>query len=303
MRVLADGTIMAHQAKFSGGFKSYNGLVEITDYQTPDGSYTWNGVSVKYDDAARHDMATFGVRYISGGVSYARAVFGRRNANGTYDTPIEISAEEGSVKAESIRAGKNLILNTNRTISTSGNLDGSDAVTDANIQMIICTASGDQTIQLSSTPTNGTIIIIKKTTNSGYVEVKNASNSVIGRFAEGSIICMYDNGWEQYEYEEYELHHRRQAGLSQRCREGVDAHVEQYALDAPDERAAEHPAQHTPQRHPRRGKHVALGLRLRAGLPDGGASRVPVCPGLPDEVAESAVISLRNHRDFLQKLP
>ncbi len=196
MRVLADGTIMAHQAKFSGGFKSYNDLVEITDYQTPDGSYTWNGVAVKYDDAARHDMATFGVRYISGGVSYARAVFGRRNANGTYDTPIEISAEEGSVKAESIRASKNLILNTNRTISTSGNLDGSDAVTDANIQMIICTSSGDQTIQLSSTPPNGTIIIIKKTTNSGYVEVKNASNSVIGRFAEGSIICMYDNGWK-----------------------------------------------------------------------------------------------------------
>jgi hypothetical protein len=112
MRVKSDGTIMAYglvadTAEFANGFKSHNGLVEITDYEAADESYTWNGIAVRKRDGAQFfDIVTLGARYGSNGESYARAVFGRRTAGGTYGKPVVISGEDGSVTAESIKADK-----------------------------------------------------------------------------------------------------------------------------------------------------------------------------------------------------
>ena len=61
--------------------------------------------------------------------------------------------------------------------------------------MIIFTGN-DGTIRLASTVENGTLTIIKKTTESGWLIVQNGNGGQIGKINNGTIMCVYDNGWK-----------------------------------------------------------------------------------------------------------
>jgi hypothetical protein len=210
--------LKANNAELKGKLVTASGKIELTS--TQQSGYVWSGlanptdsIGIGYNDAvaigirdygnnnyaARLSMRGYG--NVSGSITIhagkedstnpSAVSIIRMGPNSTTDRVV-LDGVDGSVESDKVKVNKNLLLNTNKILSTSQNIN----ITNAEIQMIICTSNGDQTVTLASTPPNGTIIIIKKTTNSGYVEVKNASNNVIGRFGEGSIICVYDSGWQ-----------------------------------------------------------------------------------------------------------
>lgn len=209
--------LKANNAELKGKLVTSSGKIELDSVQRT--GYVWSGLATPanvyglgYNDAVCFGIRDYGnddyaarlnlIGYgdVKGAITLhvgqdgtsATAVSKLRMGPNTTTDRVVLDGVDGSVEADKVKVNKNILLNTGKIVSTSQSL----SVTDADTQMVICTSSGDQTITLSSTPPNGTIIIIKKTTNSGYVEVKNASNSVIGRFAEGSIICVYNNGWQ-----------------------------------------------------------------------------------------------------------
>lgn len=63
--------------------------------------------------------------------------------------------------------------------------------------MIIVNTNSDITLTLSSTNASaGQLMIIKKTTENGWVTVKNIGGTQIGKFNSGSLVCVYNSGWQ-----------------------------------------------------------------------------------------------------------
>lgn len=67
----------------------------------------------------------------------------------------------------------------------------------ASHQMIIVNTNSDITLTLSSTNASaGQLMIIKKTTENGWVTVKNSGGTQIGKLNSGSLVCVYNSGWQ-----------------------------------------------------------------------------------------------------------
>lgn len=213
--------LKANNAELKGKLVTSSGKIELNSVQRTD--YVWSGLAtpanvygVGYNDAvcigirdygnndyaARLNLIGYGdvkgaiTLHVGNDGTSATAVSKLRMGPNTTTDKVVLDGVNGSVESDTVKFNKNILLNTGKITSTSGSLDGNDAVTDADMQMIICTSNGDQTVKLASAPPNGTVIVIKKTTNSGFVTIKNENNSEIGRFSEGAIICVYYNGWK-----------------------------------------------------------------------------------------------------------
>lgn len=193
-----DGTIIGSDAKFFDGFKFYDQKVEVGQSDLAN-NYVWRGLAVKFGDANLIDLATFGIREKSSAVSYGKIVLTRRNADGTYETnmPVEISGEDGSAKfagnvlagcyrmdlakVESLAAGRQYRITEQR-------------------EMIIVYGSGDTDIILDFTAEQGSVLIIRRTANSGTLKVYKVVNGNVELASEsagaGTIICLYNNGWQ-----------------------------------------------------------------------------------------------------------
>lgn len=100
----------------------------------------------------------------------------------------------GTVETNYILAKAGYKIQTADILTVSSQPSGSIS---ASYQMIIVDTGSDITLTLSSTGASaGQLMIIKKTTESGWVTVKNSGGTQIGKFDSGSLVCVYNNGWK-----------------------------------------------------------------------------------------------------------
>ncbi len=99
----------------------------------------------------------------------------------------------GTVEANYLLAKAGYKIQTADILTVSSQPSGSISTS---YQMIIVNTASDITLTLSSTASAGQLMIIKKTTESGWVTVKNSGGTQIGKFNCGSLVCVYNSGWQ-----------------------------------------------------------------------------------------------------------
>lgn len=100
----------------------------------------------------------------------------------------------GTVEANYILAKAGYKIQTADILTVSRQPSGSIS---ASYQMIIVNTDSDITLTLSSTgASTGQLMIIKKTIENGWVTVKNSGGTQIGKFNSGSLVCVYNSGWQ-----------------------------------------------------------------------------------------------------------
>lgn len=99
-----------------------------------------------------------------------------------------------TVEANYILAKAGYKIQTADILTVSSQPSGSIS---ASYQMIIVNTGSDITLTLSSTGASaGQLMIIKKTAENGWVTVKNSGGTQIGKFNSGSLVCVYNSGWQ-----------------------------------------------------------------------------------------------------------
>ena len=194
------GTLNGASGTFTGSVLSNNNNVVLTKQKGAFGfaDYTWAGFAATNSGVEAGDLATIGARLNDGGYDYGRIALVKRNAgtSGTIDsnTSIFLSAKDGSIEAA--------VYKIKRWGSwAKGNLTLEDTEENRRYQLLIYTgADVDGSLTLKTNPEHGTVLIVKRQRNSGWLVIYNADGEEIGNMPEGGVMmCVYNGNSHKWQ--------------------------------------------------------------------------------------------------------
>ena len=193
------GKLDAATGTFTGSVVSNDNKVVLTKSENAFGlGYTWTGFAATKNGVESGDLATIGARLGDEGYDYGRIAL-VKCATGTSteidnNTSIFLSAMDGSIEAAAYKIKR-------WGSWAKGNLILEDTEENRRYQLLIYTgADVDGTLTLKTNPKHGTVLIVKRQRNSGWLIIYNAKGEEIGDMSVGGVMmCVYngvDHKWQ-----------------------------------------------------------------------------------------------------------